>query len=62
MKTHSKALLAAFLTLLPLAAQDEGDGLGFLNIVNLIPGKIPADVTLAGKDLFPGGLKPGADT
>jgi hypothetical protein len=62
MKTHCKALLAAFLTILPLTAQEEGDGLGFLNIVNLIPGKIPADVTLAGKELFPGGLKAGSDT
>ena len=47
MKTPFSALLALFCLMLPLSAQ-EGDGLGFLNIVNLIPGKIPADVTIAG--------------
>lgn len=61
MKTHFKALLLFFSLLLPLTAQ-EGDGLGFLNVVNLIPGEIPADVTIAGKVLFPGGLEPGSDT
>lgn len=61
MKTPCRALLALFCIMLPLSAQ-EGDGLGFLNIVNLIPGKIPADVTIAGKELMPGGLVPGSTT
>ncbi len=61
MKTPFRALLALFCLMLPLSAQ-EGDGLGFLNIVNLIPGKIPADVTIAGKDLMPGGLVAGSAT
>ncbi len=37
----------------------EGDGFGFLNIVNLIPGTIPADVAIGGKELIPGGMKSG---
>ncbi len=61
MKNHCKALLLLLSFLLPLSAQ-EGDGFGFLNIVNLIPGGTPADVTIAGKILFPGGLKSGSDT
>ncbi len=61
MKTLFRTLLALFSLILPLSAQ-EGDGLGFLNIVNLIPGKIPADVTIAGKELMPGGLVAGSAT
>ena len=61
MKTPFSALIAVFSLIIPLSAQ-EGDGLGFLNIVNLIPGKIPADVTIAGKDLMPGGLVAGSAT
>ncbi len=61
MKTPFSALFALFCLMLPLSAQ-EGDGLGFLNIVNLIPGKIPADVTIAGKELMPGGLVAGSAT
>lgn len=61
MKTLFRTLLALSSLILPLSAQ-EGDGLGFLNIVNLIPGKIPADVTIAGKDLMPGGLVAGSAT
>jgi hypothetical protein len=61
MKNPCKALLAYFFLALPLTAQ-EGDGLGFLNIVNLIPGDIPADVTIAGKTLSPEGLLAGSDT
>lgn len=61
MKNPCKALLAFLFLALPLAAQ-EGDGFGFLNIVNLIPGDSPADVTIAGKILSPDGLLAGSDT
>lgn len=61
MKTLFRTLLALSSLILPLSAQ-EGDGLGFLNIVNLIPGTIPADVTIAGKELMPGGLVAGSAT
>jgi hypothetical protein len=35
---------------------------GFLNILNLIPAKIPAEVHIADKELLPGGMKPGDST
>lgn len=57
MRSHFKLLAAFCLFATGLQAQ-EGDGYGFLNIVNLIPGDIPADVTLDGKKLVPGGMKP----
>lgn len=60
MRTLFKAILALSLTLLPVAAQE--DGYGFLNVVNLIPGNLPADVTIAGKTLLPEGLEPGTAT
>ena len=50
-------LLAAFCLLTTGLHAQEGDGFGFLNIVNLIPGDIPADVTLGGKELIPEGMK-----
>ncbi len=37
----------------------EGDGYGFMNVVNLIPGDIPAEVTVDGKELLPDGMKSG---
>jgi len=55
MKTLFKIVLSSFLALLPLAAQEQ-QGFGFLNIVNLIPGDIPANVTVGGKALMPDGL------
>lgn len=54
-------MLPFFMTLLPLAAQEE-HGYGFLNVVNLIPGDLPADVTIAGKTLLPDGIAPGSAT
>lgn len=51
------SLFAALCLLATGLHAQEGDGYGFLNIVNLIPGEIPADVTLAGKELIPGGMK-----
>lgn len=35
---------------------------GLLNLVNLIPGKIPCEVSLNGKEMLPGGMKSGAET
>jgi hypothetical protein len=62
MRTPFKLALASwFFSLLPLSAQEE-QGYAFLNIVNLIPGKIPADVTIGGKSLMPDGLTPGSAT
>lgn len=57
MRNPSRLFAAYFLLAAGLHAQ-VGDGYGFLNIVNLIPGEIPADVTLDGKKLVPGGMKP----
>lgn len=51
------SLFAAICLLSTGLHAQEGDGYGFLNIVNLIPGDIPADVTLGGKELIPGGMK-----
>lgn len=62
MRTPFNIILAGFLLgLLPLAAQEQ-PGFGFLNIVNLIPGDIPADVTIGGKALMPDGLSPTSAT
>lgn len=58
MRNPFSLLLAAFLLATSLHAQ-EGDGFGFLNIVNLIPGDTPAAVTIDGKELMPGGMKSG---
>lgn len=58
MRNPSSLLLALALLATGLPAQEAG-GSGFLNIVNLIPGKIPAEVRIGGKELIPGGMKPG---
>jgi hypothetical protein len=46
---------------LPVCAQ-EGQGYGFLNIANLIPGQEPCKITIGGEELVPKGLKGGAYT
>jgi len=46
---------------IPVSAQ-EGDGYGFLNIANLIPGDVPCEIQIGGKDLVPDGLKAGTYT
>lgn len=48
-------------SLSPLSAQ-EGDGYGFLNIVNLIPGESPCKIEIGGKELTREGLKSGLYT
>lgn len=58
MKNPCSLLLTACLLATGLHAQ-EGDGFGFLNIVNLIPGVTPADVTIDDKELMPEGMKSG---
>ena len=58
MRNPFSLLAACCLFATGLHAQ-EGDGYGFMNIVNLIPGDVPAAVTLDGKELVPGGMKSG---
>ena len=47
--------------ILPLSAQ-EGDGYGFLNIANLIPGDTPCKISIGGEELVSDGLKAGTYT
>jgi len=49
-------LILAVLGLSPLGAQTDVEQ-GFLNIANLAPSDKPCKITIAGKDLVPGGLK-----
>lgn len=35
---------------------------GIINLVNLIPGNVPCEVSLNGKEMLPGGMKNGAET
>jgi hypothetical protein len=49
-------LILAVLGLSPLRAQTDVEQ-GFLNIANLAPSDKPCKITIAGKDLVPGGLK-----
>jgi hypothetical protein len=35
---------------------------GLINLVNLIPGNVPCNVSLNGKEMLPGGMKSGAET
>ena len=50
-------LFAVFCLLTSGLHAQAGEGYGFLNIVNLIPGSVSADVTLDGKKLVPKGMK-----
>jgi hypothetical protein len=59
MKIPFSLFIATCLFSAGLHAQEEGDGFGFLNIVNLIPGDTPAEVEIGGKKLVPGGMKSG---
>lgn len=61
MKNLIETAAIHFLLLLPLAAQT-GDGYGFLNIANLIPGKEPCAITIGGETLVPDGLRAGTYT
>lgn len=61
MKKQIKSALIASFALLP-AASAEDVGYGFLNIVNLIPGDIPAEITIDGKKLMPEGIPAGIAT
>jgi len=61
MKTHFKFALIFSLALLSTASAEQA-GFGFLNIVNLIPGEIPADITIDGKQLMPEGIPAGTAT
>lgn len=56
MKKLSKALASLALLTLQLSAQ-EGDGYGFLNIANLIPGNEACEITIGGETLVPDGLE-----
>ena len=47
--------------LLPVSAQ-EGEGYGFLNIANLVPGDVPCVVKIGGETLVPDGMKGGTYT
>jgi len=61
MKSLSKALALLGLLILPLSAQN-GDGYGFLNIANLIPGNGACEISIGGETLVPDGLKSGTYT
>lgn len=61
MRNLSKSLTTLFLLCLPLSAQT-GDGYGFLNIANLIPGTEKCGITIGGEILVPDGLKSGTYT
>lgn len=61
MRNPFKICAVAGALLLPLSAQD-GEGYGFLNIANLVPGDTPCEINIGGESLKPDGLKSGADT
>ncbi len=61
MKSPASFLAFIILALLPLAAQ-QGDGYGFLNITNLIPGETPCEISIGGEEVVKGGLGSGAHT
>lgn len=61
MKTLPSILTVLAVLAAGLRAQ-EAEGPGFLNIVNLISARFPAEVHIAGKELLPGGLKAGDST
>lgn len=61
MRTPFKIFAIVSALLLPLSAQ-EGEGYGFLNIANLIPGDIPCEITIGGEILKDDGLKSGKYT
>jgi hypothetical protein len=61
MKNPFKALAVLAMLIISAAAQ-EGDGYGFLNIANLVPGDTTCKITIGGEELVPDGLKGGAYT
>lgn len=61
MKNLIKLALAFTISLLPVQAQ-QGEGYGFLNIANLIPGDSPCHIRIGGKVLKPDGMKSGSFT
>ncbi|MEP2776772.1 MAG: hypothetical protein ABJQ29_11290 [Luteolibacter sp.] len=61
MKNLISLIAASSVLLLPASAQ-EGEGYGFLNIANLIPGDVPCEISIGGENLVPDGLQSGTYT
>lgn len=61
MKNLSNAFAILCALTIPIFAQ-EGEGYGFLNIANLVPGDIPAKISIGGEELVPDGIKGGTYT
>lgn len=61
MKNLIKLAAVYILLLLPASAQ-EGEGYGFLNIANLIPGDARCHIKIGGEVLKPDGMQPGSYT
>lgn len=61
MKSLFKTFVILGALLLPVSAQ-QGDGYGFLNIANLVPGEDPCEITIGGEKVVNGGLKSGSYT
>ena len=56
------SLLILLATAILTNAEEKPVRYGFLNVVNVIPGKVSCEIELAGKELVPGGLKASSET